>query len=62
MNHEYHAYKCGNCRSELILIGRDIDHAAHNHRYIACPYCGSRHLKNAGKFDSLEHCLLGLRD
>ena len=61
IRHEYNAYKCPRCHSEVILVAADQDRAAQQGRYINCPYCGSKQLDESGQFDDITICLNSAR-
>lgn len=49
----YKLYKC-KCKKEFILITECINE---NKGYLSCPYCGSKKIKEEGKYSSLNECM-----
>lgn len=50
----YQAFKCKKCTKEFIALTEYINS---NTGYMACPYCGCRNIKHAGKFTDLNECM-----
>ena len=56
MQNIYRTYKCGSCKREIVLLIEDVNKAINNGRYLACAYCGCRHLKKIKETDSMKEC------
>lgn len=54
----YISYVCGTCRKEFVLLTEDVEQLPAS-RYIACPYCNSKHIKKENTADSLKECMQG---
>lgn len=52
----YNAYKCKRCKKEFILLAEDID-TLEKDRYIACPYCNSKHIVLTLGTNDLKECM-----
>lgn len=52
----YTSYKCTGCRKEFVLLTEDIEQMKQG-RYIACPYCNSKHVAKEKATDSLKECM-----
>lgn len=52
----YTSYKCKACRKEFILLTIDIKQMA-NSRYVTCPYCNSKKIREESIGDSLKECM-----
>lgn len=52
----YTVYKCGPCRREIILITKEVIEAMKNGKYLACVYCGCKHIKKVKETDSIKEC------
>lgn len=52
----YSAYECKTCKKEFVLLSEDVEQLAVG-RYIACPYCNSKHVKKQKITDNLKECM-----
>jgi DNA-directed RNA polymerase subunit RPC12/RpoP len=52
----YTGYKCKTCRFEFVLLSEDIQLQPKD-RYIACPFCGSRHIVVENAADDLKEIM-----
>lgn len=53
---EYIAYRCSRCKSEIILLTKDMLKNI-SKRYIACSYCGNKKLNLLGEYDDLKEAI-----
>ena len=52
----YTSYVCTSCKRQLVLITEEIQSMAKG-KYLACSYCGCRHIKKQSIGDSLKECM-----
>ncbi len=50
----YRTYKCGSCKREMVLLTEEVNRAINNGKYLACVYCGCRHLKKIKETDEFK--------
>lgn len=52
----YTSYSCCSCKKQLVLITEELESMGKD-KYLACPYCGSRHIKKQKATDNLKECM-----
>jgi DNA-directed RNA polymerase subunit RPC12/RpoP len=52
----YTSYSCKVCKREFVLLTEEIESMSKD-RYIACPYCNSKHIKKQKIADNLKECM-----
>ncbi|SKA89610.1 DNA-directed RNA polymerase, subunit RPC12/RpoP, contains C4-type Zn-finger [Clostridium sp. USBA 49] len=52
----YTSYICTICKKEFVLLTEDVEQIKKG-RYIACPYCNSKHIKKENVANSLKECM-----
>lgn len=52
----YTTYKCGPCKREMVLLTKEVNEAIKSGRYLACVYCGRKHIKNIKETNSIKEC------
>lgn len=52
----YTSYVCTGCKRQLVLITEELESMSKD-KYLACPYCGCRHIKKQSANDSLKECM-----
>jgi len=52
----YTSYGCIGCKRQLVLITEEVESMSKD-KYLACPYCGCRHIKKQSANDSLKECM-----
>ena len=58
MQSMYTTYKCEPCKREMILITKEVTEAIKSGRYLACVYCGRKHIKKTKETDSIKECFI----
>ncbi|WP_326514798.1 hypothetical protein [Clostridium intestinale] len=54
---EYTVYECISDKKEFILITEELEAASREGKYITCPYCNSKRVKNVGTSNSIKECM-----
>lgn len=54
----YTSYSCAICKKQLVLITEEVINMSKD-KYLACPYCNSKHIKKQSTSDSLRECMQG---
>lgn len=52
----YTSYECRTCRKEFVLLTEDVEQLTPG-RYVACPYCNSKHVRKQKVADNLKECM-----
>ncbi|MGK0468182.1 hypothetical protein [Clostridium sp.] len=52
----YTSYVCPGCKKQLVLLTEEVDNMCKD-KYLACPYCGCRHIKKQSAGDNLKECM-----
>ena len=52
----YTSYGCPVCKMQLVLLTEEVNNMSKD-KYLACPYCGCRHIKKQSANDSLKECM-----
>lgn len=52
----YTSYNCKRCKNQLVLITEEIENMVKD-KYLACPYCGCKHIEKQKITDSLKECM-----
>lgn len=52
----YTSYNCKRCKKQLVLITEEVESMSKD-TYLACSYCGSRHIEKQKITDSLKECM-----
>ena len=52
----YTSYGCPVCKRQLVLLTEEVNNMSKD-KYLACPYCGCRHIKKQSANDSLKECM-----
>lgn len=53
----YTSYICRGCSREFILITSEVQSAINTGKYLACPYCGGRHIRKELATDDLREVM-----
>ncbi|HAR84946.1 MAG TPA: hypothetical protein DCR69_04385 [Clostridium sp.] len=53
----YASYACGGCNREFILLTSELRNAVNSGKYLACPYCGGRHIRKELATDDLREVM-----
>jgi DNA-directed RNA polymerase subunit RPC12/RpoP len=56
MSGMYTSYSCKGCKKQLVLLTEEIETMSKD-RYLACSYCGSRHIEKQKVSDSVKECM-----
>ena len=52
----YSSFDCVRCEKQFVLLTEEVE-KMDNSRYLACPYCGCRHIRKQNANDSLKECM-----
>lgn len=53
----YTSYERRKCRKEIILLTEEVQATLRQGKYLSCPHCGCRNLKEENITDSLKECM-----
>lgn len=57
MDKIYKGFKCNMCKNEFILLNNCIEENNKRNRYLTCPYCGFKHIRETRETDDLKECI-----
>jgi len=52
----YTSYTCARCKKQLVLLTEEVENMSKD-KFLACPYCGCKHIKKQNENDSLKECM-----
>lgn len=57
MDKLYKSFECKSCHGEFILLNSDIHSNNIKGKFISCPYCGFKYIKEIKETDDLRECM-----